>query len=80
MSFMLHPSRQNCFVSTAVAKGLGINNPAVNPMWEAISYSPDRAEFKRNTLCLRVIPLAPAIVPFGFSHPEHLGLRVGVFG
>ena len=28
----------------------------------------------------RVILLAPAVVPFGFSHPEHLGLRVGVFG
>jgi len=76
---MLHPSRQNCLAFTAVAKGLGINNPAVNPLWEPISYSPDRAEFKRNTVGTRVTPLAPAVVPFGFSHPEHLGLRVGVF-
>jgi hypothetical protein len=45
----MHPSTHNGVLFTAVTKGPGINQTAVNPMWEPLSYSPDKAEFNRNT-------------------------------
>ena len=47
---MLHPSRPNGIAFTAVAKGLGINQTAVNPLWETPSYTPANPIFKRYTL------------------------------
>ena len=43
---MLHPSRPNGFVFSAVAKGLGINQTAVNPAWECKSYPKNILYFK----------------------------------
>ena len=50
MSFMVHPSKQNCSLLTAVAEGLGMNQAAVNPVWEPSSYSHDTANFNRKTI------------------------------
>lgn len=52
MSFMLHPSRPNGFVFSAVAKGLGINRTAVNPAWECKSYPKNIAFFKTGDVTL----------------------------
>lgn len=53
MSFMLHPSRLNGFVFTAVAKGLGINRTAVNPAWECKSYPKNITYFKTGDVPLQ---------------------------
>ena len=50
MSFMLHPIQAEQGFSTAVEKGLGINQTAVNPLWETPSYTPANPIFKRYTL------------------------------
>ena len=47
---MVHPSKQNCSLLTAVAEGLGMNQAAVNPVWEPSSYSPDTANINRKTI------------------------------
>jgi len=47
MSFMLHPIQAEQGFSTAVEKGLGINQTAVNPVWEPLSYSPGIPNFNR---------------------------------
>src|SRR5579859_6145612 len=64
MRFIMHPSRQNCAFSTAVAKGLGSTK-------------------RRSTLCGNPNPTrlpVPISIGIRFAHPEHLLLRVGVFG
>ena len=59
----------------------GINQTAVNPMWEPLSYSPNKAEFNRNTPLTASDLLGDlAVAQFRLVHPEHLVLRVGVFG
>jgi hypothetical protein len=53
MSFMMHPSRQNRVSNTAVTKGLGINQTAVNPVWESKSYSKNINHFNSGNRCNR---------------------------
>ena len=53
MSFMLHPSRPNGVVFSAVAKGLGINQTTVNPVWECKSYSKNITYFKAGDVTLQ---------------------------
>jgi len=47
MSFMMHPSRQNFVLVTAVAKGLGLKRTTVKVKWEHISYSWKMTNFNR---------------------------------
>ena len=81
MSFMLHPSRQNSVPITAVPKGLGINQTAVNPVWEPPSYSPDTSNFNRDIHLTRLGYLLSLRSCRSGSHTlGALALRVGVFG
>jgi len=50
MSFMLQPSRQMRVCRTAVAKGLGLNQSAVNPKRGSQSYSQETIYFNRPNL------------------------------
>lgn len=73
----MHPSRRNRFLLTTVAKGPGIDQTAVNPKWEPLSYSPDKAEFNRNTSLSRMICLVTRLSRNSLSHTQGWGVRIG---
>ena len=78
---MMHPSRQNRVSNSAVTKGLGIIQTAVNPTWESKSYSKNIIYFnsgnvaqQRRLLSCRLpacnwLPTIDLTVYFNFACP-----------